>query len=224
MRKCGECRMCCKHVYAAERGTIEGEPYEFIHYPGTWCIHVLLNHSEKGCKLHDTPRKPIACRTFACLWLLGFGDEEDRPDKIYVIGSVEPRAPLGQEPETYLIAYNCAPEAWKSQRAARFMQQLELLYNLQSAQGFEIVPFDPEEKVRYGLHKVHGHLEIHVAGFPPPLDADVERAEIASLFGGEMPKDLSTALLQEKIDGLPDKVRERYFEKFRNRMHRGEAQ
>lgn len=211
--------MCCKFVYAAERGHIEGQAYEFIHYPGSWCKHVLLKGGEKGCTLHGTPRKPIVCRTFSCLWLMGFGHEEDRPDKINVIGSVEPRGPIGEEMETFLVVYNCAPEAWRSKRAERFMIMVGELFETHSAQGLEIVPFDPEAKVRHGLHKVHGNLEIHVpGGFPEPLDADAERADLASLFGGELPADLGTQLLMEAMNRLPEAERKALGQRLRSRM------
>ena len=95
-RRCGACRMCCELVAVHERGIVTGEeddgslrlwvetkgesrpdgiPYEFHKLSSARCEHAC----EQGCGIY--PSRPIACRNFFCLWLEGFLDNEDRPDR-----------------------------------------------------------------------------------------------------------------------------------------------
>lgn len=185
-RQCGACRLCCKTLYIGERGTHDGVPYEFVHYPGTWCKHA----SERGCTLHTTPLKPLACRTFQCLWLLGVGRDEDRPDKIKFVTTIEERAgrlsedgPL-EEPATHIIVYDSVYNAHKSKRAARFMEELYRLFErAEDIMAIEFVPADPGHTVRHGIHKTKGHLEIHLQGWPELMDADVEADDLKAVLG-----------------------------------------
>ena len=71
MRKCGECRLCCKIF-----------PLPILGKAGNqWCRFV----SPAGCSIHDHGQ-PEVCRQYACFWL----DHEEiaeeyRPDRIGVV-------------------------------------------------------------------------------------------------------------------------------------------
>jgi len=70
MRQCEECTVCCY---------IGGVHEELLEKPAhTDCPHL----TEGGCGLHGKPERPFTCQAFRCAWLHGFGGEEDRPDKV----------------------------------------------------------------------------------------------------------------------------------------------
>lgn len=39
----------------------------------------------QNCTLYASPERPPICEDFKCQWLLGHGDEEDRPDKSHIL-------------------------------------------------------------------------------------------------------------------------------------------
>lgn len=216
-RQCGECRLCCKLLYIGEKGTRpDGTRYEFVHYPGTWCKHA----GEGGCALHGTPLQPYSCKTFQCLWLLGFGREEDRPDKIKLVATVEvrsqrlsPDGPLEPD-EEYLIVYDAQPDAHLSKRAERFTTELwEFFEHSRYVSAVEIVPSDPRHTQRTGWHKVRGLLEIRLQErWPPLLDADVEREDVRAVLGSEESAELAERVKRtsrEEIDALRERINAR---------------
>lgn len=86
-RSCGDCVACCTYLRVSE-----------LEKPGlTACPHATMPEQPNGklvyigaskdgnCRLHGTPRKPSPCRDYACLWLAGYGEEEDRPDRCGVL-------------------------------------------------------------------------------------------------------------------------------------------
>jgi hypothetical protein len=73
-RKCGGCKACC---------TING--IEELDKPiRTHCP----NECEVGCTVY--PNHPPSCQTFKCVWIRGFGSDNERPDKLGLF--VEERA------------------------------------------------------------------------------------------------------------------------------------
>lgn len=65
-RKCGDCKACCTAISVEE-----------IRKPfGAKCEH----ECEKGCAIYG--KHPDSCQGYMCGWLMGFGDDTDRPDKI----------------------------------------------------------------------------------------------------------------------------------------------
>jgi hypothetical protein len=71
-RTCGSCDLCCKLP------AIDWPEYPELRKPaGVYCKHRVAG---KGCGIH--PDRPIHCASFQCLWLMGFGAEELRPDRI----------------------------------------------------------------------------------------------------------------------------------------------
>ena len=63
-RDCGGCTVCCT-ILAVNGMTEAGEPCK--------------NQCEAGCAIYA--ERPRPCRSFDCLWRLGVGEEDDRPDK-----------------------------------------------------------------------------------------------------------------------------------------------
>lgn len=70
MRSCGHCTACCKPMPILETG----KPI------GVWC-----EHCDKGVGCRIYAHRPTPCREFVCQWLMGIGEENDRPDKTKVI-------------------------------------------------------------------------------------------------------------------------------------------
>jgi hypothetical protein len=73
-RACGTCTACC-HVF--EVPDVPTAQYE-------WCRHCAIG---QGCRIYET--RPEDCRDFHCLWRLGFGTDEDRPDRHGVVIDLE---------------------------------------------------------------------------------------------------------------------------------------
>jgi hypothetical protein len=72
-RACGECTACCKAIGVVELGKLSWQD----------CRH----RTWRGCRRYR--KRPLTCRQYACLWLLGLGNEGDRPDKLGVIFSTD---------------------------------------------------------------------------------------------------------------------------------------
>lgn len=67
-RLCGECVACCRAVAVTA----------LQKRAGTTCTHC-----SNGCTVYDT--RPAECAEYVCLWLEGFGEDENRPDKLGAI-------------------------------------------------------------------------------------------------------------------------------------------
>jgi hypothetical protein len=111
-RSCGSCRACCKVMGIYETSKPRGE----------WCPHACA----KGCAIYETRYQ--SCRDFRCLWLLGVGADEDRPDRSRVVlslpseGGTRARRPDKPDGPVYLViaAHELAPgtaETAKGERA-----------------------------------------------------------------------------------------------------------
>jgi len=72
-RECAECSACC-NVYHID-GLFPESP--------RWvdCYH----QGERGCGIHGHPKRPPACGGFLCMWLDGWGEEDDRPDRLGLV-------------------------------------------------------------------------------------------------------------------------------------------
>ena len=75
MRQCDSCTLCCN---IAE---VQGK--DFYKPVGEDCIHQC-----EGCKIFGQESRPEVCNTYQCAWLRGFGNDEDRPDKIGLLPSI----------------------------------------------------------------------------------------------------------------------------------------
>lgn len=69
-RTCDACTACCfTHAVTA------------IQKPNSeWCPHCEIG---AGCRIY--PNRPEQCGEFSCLWLQGWGDVQDRPDRLKVV-------------------------------------------------------------------------------------------------------------------------------------------
>jgi hypothetical protein len=71
-RVCGTCDLCCKLP------SIDWPEFpELRKPPNVYCRHRVAG---KGCGIHAD--RPMHCASFQCLWLMGFGPDEHRPDRI----------------------------------------------------------------------------------------------------------------------------------------------
>lgn len=85
MRACGECVACC----------VWHSVEELDKPPMRHCPHMLSDEAEipgqsvcysgGGCGIKADPKRPAICESYQCEWLLGAGDDADRPDRSGVI-------------------------------------------------------------------------------------------------------------------------------------------
>ncbi len=81
-RNCGACGICC---------TVVGVPQlKKSHYER--CIHQIVNK----CSVYKN--RPDGCRNFACQWLLGAMETEDRPDRIKIVFDITDGGDIGKIP------------------------------------------------------------------------------------------------------------------------------
>ncbi len=108
-RACGDCRVCCKSPELPELG----KPMD------TWCRHLNPDRrSHAGCTVFGTDARPAACVGFKCGWLLGLGEEDDRPDKLGVLMQPTVRG----ESEQVLAFVEHRPGSLGSPRAQALME------------------------------------------------------------------------------------------------------
>lgn len=179
-RACGACTLCCKLPSSWEVGTRpDGERYEFVKPAMQWCPDCQIG---RGCAIYNQPTKPHACRVFSCLWLQGFGRDEDRPDRAHVVATIEV-----YYDELQLVLY-------QDRADAAFTDAVRALVNavLQAqGQGIRAVMAVPPDLTahRYQWHFVHGRRWIARMpdgpnNLPPePADADDERRRIDRVMG-----------------------------------------
>lgn len=111
-RNCGTCTECCDclaiQTSANEVICSDVETTEFAKPSGSKCAH-----ADKGCSIYS--HRPLSCRGYACLWALGHGPNEHRPDKTGVlVDDYMDAAPLKLQleiagPVPICFATECAP-------------------------------------------------------------------------------------------------------------------
>jgi len=70
-RECGRCTACCTAVAVLELNKAPGQPCP------------KLRAGRPGCGVYAD--RPSSCCTFKCGWLLGFGTDNDRPDRSGIV-------------------------------------------------------------------------------------------------------------------------------------------
>ena len=71
-RACDGCDLCCRLP------SIDWEEFPELHKPAdAHCKHLVAG---TGCRIHAD--RPMHCASFQCLWLMGFGPDELKPDRI----------------------------------------------------------------------------------------------------------------------------------------------
>ena len=102
-RTCGTCRVCCVRPEVPELGKPMDAP----------CPHLNPDaESERGCMVFGEATRPRVCGGFSCAWLMGLGDEDDRPDKLGVL-----MQPTVRDGEWVLAFVEDRPGALRSERA-----------------------------------------------------------------------------------------------------------
>lgn len=82
-RSCGECTVCCDFVSIAELDKPARVPCRNIGPEG------------HGCQIYGSAERPAVCGNFLCSWRRGIGNEDERPDKIGAMLSIN-EIPDGQ--------------------------------------------------------------------------------------------------------------------------------
>ncbi len=79
-RACGTCTVCCTYLKI-------NQPPELVKIGLKPCDHILEpgpdGYTGGGCGIYDD--RPAVCQNYSCLWLYGYGDETDRPDRCGVL-------------------------------------------------------------------------------------------------------------------------------------------
>ena len=76
MRECGDCQVCCV-VAAVHDGVVDSPAW-------TPCKYQCAT----GCSIYGKQERPKVCSSFECAWKRGLGPDDDRPDKIGAMFSV----------------------------------------------------------------------------------------------------------------------------------------
>ncbi|HVG93588.1 MAG TPA: hypothetical protein VND21_04015 [Planctomycetota bacterium] len=116
-RVCGTCDLCCRLP------AIDWPEYPELHKPAdVHCRHLIAG---TGCAIHA--ERPMHCASFQCLWLMGFGPTELRPDRI---GGFFDATDAGElilltdrdrpDPRT-LPAVQAFIDAWRAKRPSRLV-------------------------------------------------------------------------------------------------------
>lgn len=75
-RRCGECSLCCVVLRVDELAKLGGTPCPELGPPGS------------GCSIHAS--RPGICRRYRCLWLRGWFEDDDRPDRLGALLDYDP--------------------------------------------------------------------------------------------------------------------------------------
>ena len=110
LRECGECVACCVYYNIKdEKLTKEAmSPCSKLNIQpekGEYSVSACNN-----CTLQNTPEKPKTCIDFNCYWLLGHGDENDRPDKSNIMIDRSKRIENSHEAKSLLQGAEDTPE------------------------------------------------------------------------------------------------------------------
>lgn len=113
-RSCGPCQECCESIAVRELS----KPYH------KRCVH----QCESGCGVY--PTRPVSCREYACVWLVGGGNKEDRPDLSKVLVEANVESSDGKlYADVYVLGRDPSPEEARSKYATtvRLVSHLTLM-------------------------------------------------------------------------------------------------
>jgi Fe-S-cluster containining protein len=80
VRTCGPCTACCDYFPIKAIGKVALKTCEYLSDPKKDC---------NNCTIHGD--HPTVCKEYACMWVAGYGEEEDRPDQCgMIIDSMTP--------------------------------------------------------------------------------------------------------------------------------------
>jgi hypothetical protein len=86
MRGCGDCVVCCVYlkIPALNKGGFEHcRHLKLDHPPRSDELQLTGNAKGGNCSINSS--KPQVCHDYKCLWLLGHGEEQDRPDRSKIL-------------------------------------------------------------------------------------------------------------------------------------------
>lgn len=116
-RDCGDCCACCVYLrintdQLVKPGCVHC-PQLAVSNPIEPNVMQLSSEEPVKCKIYD--RRPSVCAEYECLWLQGYGAEDDRPDKSLVLVDTLHRIDNGIE---------CKPLAPNGENDLRVMQTI----------------------------------------------------------------------------------------------------
>lgn len=117
-RACGGCTMCCKVMM------VEADDGSLFSPWGKWCKHAVVG---QGCRIYADPAKPKLCSSFRCLWQIGWGDDEHRPDRLKIVGHLRTEhVTFGGRTELWLLysLHEGSPGAFDSSAGKRLLEIL----------------------------------------------------------------------------------------------------
>jgi hypothetical protein len=124
MRKCGECRLCCK-VFPLP---VLGKP------PDQWCKQA----SPSGCSIYGHGQ-PAVCREYACYWLVHEEvHEEFRPDRIGIVVTQWRPILVRNERLPVLLVYQSHAGACRRRKAEAWIDRM-------TAEGAVVIIVDGAE-------------------------------------------------------------------------------
>jgi hypothetical protein len=143
MRQCGGCTLCCKLI-----------PVEELSKPaGIRCPHVRTG---KGCSIYE--RRPVSCRHWSCLWLIGTEGEDrhplpiGRPDRTHYVLDEVPDLVRARDNTTGEVVAEMTvmqvwvdpkfPDAWQDPALLDMLerQNVAALIRYDSSRAFAIFP------------------------------------------------------------------------------------
>ncbi len=69
-RVCGSCTACCK----------THPVFELFKLWNAWCTECQVG---RGCRIYSN--RPKGCQDFQCQWLMGWGKDDERPDRTKLV-------------------------------------------------------------------------------------------------------------------------------------------
>lgn len=121
-RNCGDCNACCSIPSIPEL-----DKPEF-----TNCSH--LKRGYKGCTIYMD--RPVSCKRFACLWLLGMGKNKDRPDRSGLMAM----PPTGTKELPIIQVYKVGSSA----KSDQWTEDAQKLIRLLSSTGHAVCECSPD--------------------------------------------------------------------------------
>lgn len=130
-RSCGDCQACCTVMGVTELAKPQGER----------CRHLEVG----GCGIYGS--RPESCRDFHCLWRMGLGHQDERPDKTGLVIDVT----HGDLPA--LVIREAWPDAFETSRPMieRLVSEGHLIYLVR---GQSRLVLGPPEKVALANQRI----------------------------------------------------------------------
>lgn len=129
-RSCGACTLCCTLLRVDELRKLGGTP----------CVQLRRAPEAPGCSIHA--ERPRICRAYACLWLSGGLEDEDRPDRLGAVLDL-----VSEAHGTRLRVHEAAPGAYERSprlQAIVARHRASMPVRISDTQR----PLDPEAPVR----------------------------------------------------------------------------